>query len=548
MYGAVGDGINDDTAAVQEALNQGGLIYFPAGRYKVTSQLSALVPCTIKMHNAYPSSYNESIYEGYTYPMGDYPTNDTYNYFGARIETSASGIGLLVGESVVVDGLNIRAMDGFTGTVFKYDGSKGARSYPSRTRLKHISISNATSNVTPDVMFDFHPSGNYGVIVDDIIIGGNHIRQNATYGFKCILDRWANSVRLSNINVEMFSNYPFYIDGQSTFNGGTLYAANWVLTNICLQAYPIMTYDNPNYAHINMLRLGHMTGTYLSGCKIWDVEAANVSGKVVETTNLQNTTAVGNDSFVNAIDTLLLETVQKHGGLDISGLAIDVQTDDLTSANIVKMTDGNNNTKEFLIPAVALTDEQVKVSVGSWMSSNAIPTAQIGKNKLNPDDCWDGVINETWGHQQEDIYYWVTGYIPCEYGDVIRVWETVTTKATGLKEYRSQQITKVYEYDINYNFLGPIKPDNNTYTPSSNDVAYFRVRFYDDSGQHNFPIMYEDRDKCMVTINNPNDTFEPYQIKMVGGLGQYLVLAAPDGTQYTLAVDNNGVLSALKVE
>lgn len=37
--GAVGDGVTDDTAAIQSALNSGGTIYFPAGTYKVTTHL-----------------------------------------------------------------------------------------------------------------------------------------------------------------------------------------------------------------------------------------------------------------------------------------------------------------------------------------------------------------------------------------------------------------------------------------------------------------------------------------------------------------------------
>ena len=40
-FGAVGNGINDDTVAIQNALNSGGTIYFPAGTYLITSGLTA---------------------------------------------------------------------------------------------------------------------------------------------------------------------------------------------------------------------------------------------------------------------------------------------------------------------------------------------------------------------------------------------------------------------------------------------------------------------------------------------------------------------------
>ena len=39
-YGAKGDGVTDDTTAIQTALNAGGVVYFPCGVYKITSTLS----------------------------------------------------------------------------------------------------------------------------------------------------------------------------------------------------------------------------------------------------------------------------------------------------------------------------------------------------------------------------------------------------------------------------------------------------------------------------------------------------------------------------
>ena len=40
-YGAKGDGVTDDTAAIQAAVNQAGAIYFPAGRYKISSAIAS---------------------------------------------------------------------------------------------------------------------------------------------------------------------------------------------------------------------------------------------------------------------------------------------------------------------------------------------------------------------------------------------------------------------------------------------------------------------------------------------------------------------------
>ena len=546
-YGAVGDGIADDTAAIQAALNAGGTVYFPPGRYKVTAPLVAIVPCVIKMAGAYPSVYNESVYEGYDYPMADYPTGRAYNHFGARIETYATGSGLLIGESVVVDGLNIRAMEGFSGTVLKYDGSRGVRSYPSNTRLEHIKISNDNANVRPDIMFDFFPYGNYGVIVNDVIIGSNHARQYASYGFKCILNKWVNSLRISNVNVEMFAKYPFYINGATPHEGQILYAANWVLKNICLQAYPKKSYDPDDFVHQNMLYLDGMTGTYITGCKIWDVEAATVKGDVVKTADLRNTTAIGNDNFVDAIDKLLTAKIVEAGELNLSGLEVSVNTSADGTGNTVTMRDGRGNVKPFTVPAATLTDEQVGTAVGNWMVENGEPVEQVGRNKLNPDECWDGDINQNWGHEQESKYAWVTGFIPCAFKDEVRAFETVTNiPGGGTKVYRQRSLTNVYEFDSNRGYIGYVSTfTDNIYTPSSENVAYCRIHF--DGKNGNYPTMYEDRDKCMVTINTSNSELEPYKIELVGGIGQYLKLKSPNGTNFTLSVNDDGTVVGIPV-
>src|SRR5215472_2704617 len=39
-YGAVGDGVADDTAAIQAAINTGNPVLLPAGTYRITAQLN----------------------------------------------------------------------------------------------------------------------------------------------------------------------------------------------------------------------------------------------------------------------------------------------------------------------------------------------------------------------------------------------------------------------------------------------------------------------------------------------------------------------------
>lgn len=43
QYGAVGDGVADDTAAIQAAINAAQHVHFSQGRYKVTASATAMV-------------------------------------------------------------------------------------------------------------------------------------------------------------------------------------------------------------------------------------------------------------------------------------------------------------------------------------------------------------------------------------------------------------------------------------------------------------------------------------------------------------------------
>jgi hypothetical protein len=56
MYGAMGDGVADDTAAIQECINKNKIIFFPLGTYKITSPLSIPYGRTIMGYNKYSTT------------------------------------------------------------------------------------------------------------------------------------------------------------------------------------------------------------------------------------------------------------------------------------------------------------------------------------------------------------------------------------------------------------------------------------------------------------------------------------------------------------
>ena len=64
-YGTVGDGVEDDTAAIQDAIDacpDGGALWIPAGRYKITSTLTV---------NNHIRIYGDFVGTSYTNPFGD---------------------------------------------------------------------------------------------------------------------------------------------------------------------------------------------------------------------------------------------------------------------------------------------------------------------------------------------------------------------------------------------------------------------------------------------------------------------------------------------
>jgi hypothetical protein len=68
-FGAVGDGVTDDTVAIQAAINSinllnGGCVYFPNGNYKITSTITIL-GANIQLHGASPSTEYGSIVNNY---------------------------------------------------------------------------------------------------------------------------------------------------------------------------------------------------------------------------------------------------------------------------------------------------------------------------------------------------------------------------------------------------------------------------------------------------------------------------------------------------
>lgn len=508
--GAAGNGETDDTEAIQAALDAGGVIYFPPGRYKVSRTLMAVTPCRIVMEGQYPCSFG-----------GDFPSGNTGGIvyradYGARIETYATGCGLMIGDGVCVDGLAIRAMEGFMGIIVKFDGSLGYRTYPSQVRLCHMKIDRggmdnhaAESGEFPyqidvESYLDINPHGSYGVIVEDVVLGGNFSTQLAHYGLRSVPTKWANNIKLRDIVIEVGADYPLYIDGSKALDdaGKRSSLSSWMLENISIQMYAFEDeYTQGRIrTHVTGAYLRDLYRAYISGCVLWDLNPDKLSsGLPVDATALtpeSETTAVGNDAYFNALDTTTGLTVTEVRD------TVDRWMEDHMAGGRIPAT------HNLFDPSEAVTKE-------------TIGDINIGQDQGN-----------AFGSST-----YLSGLIPAKVGDVVRLYMNSPHENSNVLP----TWPGVYEYDASNNYLTSHDVVAATVTVSDTQTAYIRVQAY-------VPAIFGHPEKVMVTLNYVPTEFEAFSLNEWKGISEYVVLISPNGTEYRLAVGDDGVLSAVPVE
>lgn len=524
MFGAVGDGVTDDTEAVQAALDAGGIIYFPAGRYKVTRQLTATKSCKIMMFKPYPSASNS-----------DYPVTAGDNHMGARIETYATdGYGLLIGDGVEVDGLFMRAMLGFNGVLFKVDGTIGQRTYPSQINLSHIRLDCDNYQTIPESMFDFVPTNSYFCILDDISIGSQKTRQFFEYGFRSVMalndDSWANSMRIRNLCIDGLADYSLYVDG------GKRGCANWVFENLTIQTY-LYKSDSSGYhyktGHIDVVSLKNVQTMLFLGCYIWDVSPASITGELFRIDNAVDIACFGCNEYFDEIETVLKGKLQDAAdSLNIDALTMWVNGVEETGANRLTLSDGKHE-RSVDIPSVSVSDEQLDRGISNWFDTNGKPSEQIGRNKFDPisNDTVNADIYDD-GRESFKIDMIASNFIEAEYEDVIRI----------SKNDRLISAYKAVFYDAAKNVLETQNWSDtaDAHTISVEGTKYIRIVWTSTS----FNFAERNTARICITVNDNFVAYEPYTVSLVGGIGSYVILQAPNGMQYTLAVSNDGELVA----
>jgi hypothetical protein len=136
-YGAVGDGVTDDTAAIYSAINvlqqnkdsRGGVLYFPAGQYKCSSSVSFAAYSAGDVHNIIV--------------RGDGPQCTTIDFTAAG--PGAQGITFNAGAQFGVEDLLINGAPG-SGVVIGNGNSVGSGGYCAFFSIRNVRVQNCGGN------------------------------------------------------------------------------------------------------------------------------------------------------------------------------------------------------------------------------------------------------------------------------------------------------------------------------------------------------------------------------------------------------------------
>lgn len=574
-FGAVGDGVHDDTDAIQAALDKGGEIYFPAGRYKVTRQLNAVQPCTISMFRQYPSNAYD-----------DYPKTAAQNWMGARIETYSPTNGIVIGDSVNLDGFHIRAMAGFgsgataspyggKGIVLQYDGSLGYRSYPSAVRLRHIRVDIAYGNsaeiyaIIPECLFYFTPKASYHYIIEDVQLGQHNGMKYCDYAFRADLAKntsWSHNVYVRNMNIEAHCDYGVHITGNGGSGGD---AHGWMFEGLVIQAYGYILNSASNVqkrpGHRALLKMSGVQDIAFYSCYLWDTAGSadypaqySDGGEIVVNGSAKadiikaSTTMIscmGCSSHFDVCETYIHKKLNSPENLNIRELGMSVSADTATGGNRLELSDGTY-TQSVVIPAASISEEQISGSINAYMDDAVIPKKTVGRNKFDSSrNKTSGTIDaftdaNTLGYVYTNkntglAYYdnqstiWSTHFIPAVYGDVIRM----SRNGTLLQGYSMMCYDKDMNWLGNYQIAAGSAGNNDYKKPqvTIQGTAFIRISFVKNS-----MVVYPTDDgfpNVCITVNDTDISYEPYTEKYEAKMGGLL----PSVTE----ADNGKVLKVI---
>jgi len=393
-FGAVGDGVNNDTAAIQAALNAmgnkgGGSVYIPAGVYNTTNVV--LVPSYVNFYGdgigktiiRHPVSYNQPFIRtvGTTHSSissltVDHVTNQTN---GNGIELIPAGVG---GGTIP------------TGTPTTYATVQNVEVLGTNTHqyliwsqgAKYTKILN--NYVDGGVATEDVNSGQDGIEIyggDDVLVQGNTVRNIGNAGIWTFSDTTDASIRTG---VRLIDNY---VNGAS---------------------YGLSANNNSDASHI------HYKNNVIKNCWKTGITFANPAG-----VNLQDIQITGN-SISDVVDA----GINLMGGLNSSTTDMDIVISDNTIENVSDATG-------IGIQVYNHSNTRVDSNVvnGAVVGIEVISTAASGQNI-------SVVNNSVLNSQQHAIYLYNVGPVEVK-NNILKDYNLAQGSYYGIYTFASSYVT-----------------------------------------------------------------------------------------------------------
>lgn len=369
-FGAVGDGVTDDTAAFNAALASGAKnIYFPAGTYRFDSKIT------------------------YTFPNPSSGSQDTDNIDAVTI----------FGDGADVVSLYWPTTDGM---LFNYTSQQHA------LHLKRLSIVCGSTAATVGLEFT-NSYAFFGTFVAQSDISDVTFRGSDGYANT---KRWGTCVKIANVSDINFNNVNFYGESNGTSGTGVSIASPgagcFVAPSPTCTCGTVYNFVNCNWsflgtgfvygAHTQTVQIvNSFFGQCETGIYVPLVSPNTLQGLLVSNTtffcfgdsiniqsDLPNFFATGNFFTVNTAKrgifispsnnfTIVGNQFLPYAGPNVSVCGIEVAS---TTAGSVGLIDGNTFSSTTIGVVLGASSSGIKIGAGNHFTDNVVPFTNAGTN------------------------------------------------------------------------------------------------------------------------------------------------------------------------
>jgi hypothetical protein len=235
MFGAIGDGVADDTQAFKTMIESREKIFIPTGDYVISDTLNC----------------DGASIEG---------ADEVYLYF-----TNTTGDGLVFGYGNLKN-VNLVMKNGFSGSLLKvYEGE--VNSYPDRTIIEGVNLYSLNEDYK-GTFVHIKPYNNFGGVFEKIkigriskkITGQNNKAEKGVY-IEIEENTWASGYSFKDIAIDAYVKKPLTIDSPNYYS-----CMNFTFENVQIQN----KHNTIGFKHDYLARFYGVQDLYLTNCKIWD--------------------------------------------------------------------------------------------------------------------------------------------------------------------------------------------------------------------------------------------------------------------------------------